>query len=192
MGTERSTEFEGKCICGHGSYRVDDCSVDHGWPTSTPQWYESRIDCPQCHTLYEIERRGKKFVLVERSKLNHREALRHEAYVRGEALMATPSVQSALHALEDLLKSQRSVAATCRLLKAAGLTDYSEATFRNHWSGPSDWVKGNIRDNQLPRVLPLVKMAPADVTQELSEIAALTKAANVSIEPYGPPIYDLP
>lgn len=192
MGTERSTEYEGKCICGHGSYHVDDCSPDHGWPTSTPQWYESRIDCHHCHALYEIERRGKKFVLVERSKLKHREALRHEAYVRGEALMATPSVQSALSALESLLKSQRSVAATCRLLKAASLTDYSEATFRNHWSNPSTWVEGNIQAHVLPRVLALVKMAPVEVTQELSEIAALTKAANVPIEPYGSPIYELP
>ena len=191
MGTERSIEYEGKCICGHGSYRVDDCSSDHGWPTSTPQWYEFRIDCCHCHALYEIERREKKFVLVERSKLRHREALRHEAYARGKALMATPSVLSALSALESLLKSQRSVAATCRLLKAAGLTDYSEATFRNHWSSPSAWVNGNIRADELPRVFALVNMDPKEITQELSEIAALIKAANVSIEPYGSPIYEL-
>ncbi len=106
--------------------------------------------------------------------------------------METPAVQSALSALEGLLTSQRSVAATCRLLKAAGLTHYSEATFRNHWSGSSSWVKGNVRADQLPRVLSLVKMAPVDVTKELSEIAALKKATNVSIEPYGPPIYELP
>nr|NJM02229.1 hypothetical protein [Desulfobacula sp.] len=192
MGTERFTEYEGKCICGHGIYHVDNCSPDHSWPTSTPQWYESQIDCRHCHALYEIERRGKKFVLVERSKLKHREALRHEAYVRSEALMAVPSVQSALSALENLLKSQRSVAATCRVLKADSLTHYSEAEFRKHWSSPSSWVKGNIRADELPRVLALVKMAPAEVIQELSEIAALTKAASVSIEPYGPPIYELP
>ena len=106
--------------------------------------------------------------------------------------MATPSVQAALSALESLLKSQRSVAATCRMLKAASLTHYSEATFRNHWSSPSSWVKGNIRADQLPRVLALVKMAPVDVIKELSEIAALTLAASVSIEPYGQPIYELP
>lgn len=192
MGTERSTEYEGKCICGHGSYRIDDCSPDDGWPTSTPQWYEPRILCRHCQSLYELEKRGKSFVLVERSKLDHREALRHEAYVKGEALMATSSVQSVLSALESLLKSQRSVAATCRLLKAAGLTRYSEATFRNHWINPSAWVRGNIRADQLPHVLALIKMAPAEIIQELSEIKVLTEAANVLIEPYGPPIYELP
>lgn len=192
MGTERSTEYEGKCVCGRGSYRVDDCSLDHGWPTSTPQWYETRIDCRHCNALYEIERRGKKFVLVERSKLKDREVLRHEAYVRGEALMASRSVQSALRAFESLLASQKSVAATCRLLKAARLTHYSEATFRNHWRNPAAWVKANIRADDLPRVFALLKVAPAELSQELSEIQSLAKAANVPIEPYGAPIYELP
>ena len=192
MGTERSIEYEGPCICGHGRYRIDECSPDFVWSTVNPPWYEPNIDCTRCRTLYKIERRGKQFVLVERSKLERRDGLRHEAYLRGDALMENPSVQAALSALETILKSQRSVAATCRLLKAAGLTRYSEATFRNHWSSPTAWIKVNIQADQLPSVLALVKMAPVEVSEELSKIAELTKAAAVPIESYGQPIYELP
>lgn len=42
MGTDRSTEFEGPCRCGKGTLRIDDCEVDHGWSTATPQWYEGQ------------------------------------------------------------------------------------------------------------------------------------------------------
>lgn len=191
MGTERSVEYEGPCNCGHGSYRIDECTPDHGWPTATPLWYEPRIDCAHCCSLYEIKKRGKQFVLIEKSKLQQREVLQHDAHVRGGALMMCAAVQPALQALELLLTSQQSVAAICRVLKTAGLTDRSEPSFRNHWNGPKAWIQSNIRPSNLGKVLTLVNIAPNEVTQELSAILQLSAAAYEAVEPFGSSIYEL-
>lgn len=192
MGTERSVEFRGECSCRHGSYEIDECTPDHGWPTSNQLWYESRINCSRCDALYEIERRGKNFVLVERSSKEQLEALGRESFGRGKSLMATPDVQSALRALELLLASQPSVAAVWRVLKAAGLTNRSEATFRNRWNGPRAWSQLNIQTSNLRKVFSLVKMESPEVMQELAEISKLFAASNQAVEPFGPTIYQLP
>jgi hypothetical protein len=106
--------------------------------------------------------------------------------------METPDVHSLLQQLEDLLANQRSVAATGRLLKSAGLTHYSEATFRSHWNGPRAWIQGNVRAGELPKILALLKDSPVSVVNELSAIEQLSNAGYVPVEAFGAPVYVLP
>ena len=192
MGTERTLEYKSVCRCGLGTFLIEDCSPDHGWSGSARQWYESRIDCPTCGSLYEIQRRSRSFVLVSRVVLREREAIRHDAYERGEALMQTNAVTDVLKSLEDLLAKQRSAAAVFRLVRRARLThDLTEGTFRRHWSTPKYWIRGNITVGHLRAVLALLKVSPTTVVEPLAQIEALSERAGAPIEPVGEPIYTL-
>ena len=193
MGTERSQIHKSKCACGAGHFIVDDCSPDHGWPGSERQWYESSIECLKCCLMFEIERRGRNFVLISRERIREREKLSREAFVRCEALMQQTPVLEVLREFERLLSVQPSVAAVYRIIEKHKLTYHTtESTFRKHWKTPESWISGNIRADKLPKVLQILRRSPPAILEELESIRHLSDAASTKIERIGDPIYVLP
>lgn len=122
MGTERSTEFDAPCLCGAGTFHIDDCSPDHGWPTATPQWYEASIRCPKCSHLYELQQRGKRFVLIERVEIDAAVSRRDAASAAGQALMGRQEVTEALVKYASYIDGLPSKAAILRQLVADGFS----------------------------------------------------------------------
>lgn len=192
MGTDRTIKHQGPCQCGQGLFIIEYCFPDHGWPGSERDWYESRIECAECISIYNIEQRSKNFVLVEKRKSQESDEFRRKLDERYKALMQTEDVVQLLNQLEQLLKDQRSVAATFRLLHDAGLTAHStEGTFRNHWRNPREWIKENIDAKSLPKIIALLNLSLPSVTNALAEIRALPRPpANPSVA-VGLPIYAL-
>ena len=95
MGTDRSTEFRGPCPCGSGSLVIDFCSPDHSWPVAIPYWYETRFDCAKCSRTYELQQRGRTFVLVERAKLAAQDLKVRELQEKSDSVMKSPEVEDA-------------------------------------------------------------------------------------------------
>lgn len=189
MGTERSIEFEGPCLCGRGTFRIDDCQVDHSWPTARPQWYESKISCPDCEKKFTIEKRGGRFFLIERAALQNREDRQRAVANRVDEILADDEVVATLVQFESLLGAQRSVAAVYRLLRDADLESCAEGTFRKHWRGPREWVRQWARPRTLPQIYAAVGASRSRLDRMLSELATLEVHANEPIEPYGEPVY---
>ena|SRR3990172_2621386 len=191
MGTERDTLFEGPCNCGKGSLRVDHCSPDHGWPTSTPFWYETSINCRDCEKRFELQRQGKHFVFVEKSEIAKRTALGEEAYKRGQALLRTPSVKKLLSSFIDMLNHQKSMAAVHRILRDASLEYSSIGTFRKRWAGAESWVKSYLSANDLPKVMKLLHTTDKATLDEVKEIADLWKESQVPPPAFGKPVFSI-
>lgn len=191
MGTDRSAKFEGPCLCGRGLFRVDDCSVDHSWPTAVPQWYESRIDCPDCSARFSLQQRGRRFVLVERTALHERE-LRESAVRECESsILSSVEVRRVLGRFEEELGAQRSVAAIYRLLRNAGLESYSEGTFRRHWSTPAAWIQEKAHPKVLSQIFRVVGAQTDRLEIMLRQLHALEDLASQQPEPFGEPVYIL-
>ncbi|MGU7773750.1 hypothetical protein ACV229_26650 [Burkholderia sp. MR1-5-21] len=191
MGTERSTEFEGPCLCGGGTFHIDDCSPDHGWPTATPQWYESSIRCPRCAKKYELERRGKRFVLIARTEIAAVEAKRNKAFEAGRALMARADVAEALDSYAAQLDRLPSAAARHRRLGADGFMPDSIATFRKRWRGGDTWLKARARPGHLLAIFAAIGLSTDAIKAPLDELAQLDAAAAVEPAPVGEPAYEL-
>ncbi len=191
MGTDRSIEFEGPCPCGQGTIRIDDCEVDHSWPTATPQWYESHLNCESCADRFSLERRGAKFVLVERSALREREQRMTVAREKSREILGDFEVKAAVSSFVDLLNTQKSVAAIFRLLKAAKLEYCSEATFRKHWREADAWVRSNVRPSALLEIYGVLELNIDRLTGLLEELKALELHAAEKPEAYGEPVYVL-
>jgi len=191
MGTDRTTEFEGPCLCGEGTFRIDDCEVDHAWPTATPQWYEGHIHCRNCAAKYELVKRGKRFVLVKRSELQEIDSKRTQAYDAGVHLMARPEVLATLNTFAALLTNQPSMAATHRLLVAEELEYSSVGTFRKGWSGGADWIRRHIKPDNLLRIYQIVNAPRDDLETWLADVERLNAAAAVTATPVGEPVYEI-
>ena len=191
MGTDRSTEFEGPCACGAGTFHIDDCSPDHGWPTSTPQWYEASIRCPRCSKRYELVRRGKRFVLIDRAdiaKAGERRAAAHEA---AQVLLRQPGVIEAVTQYAEHLDGLPSMAAIRRQLVADGFMPESIVTFRQRWRGASGWLKARLRPWNLPAIYAALGRSADELNASLHELEQLDAAAAVEPTPVGNPIYEL-
>jgi hypothetical protein len=191
MGTDRDTVFEGACKCGKGFFQIDYCSPDHGWPTSTPFWYESSIRCITCRETFELQTQGNNIVLVEKSEVRKRQALAEESHKRGQDLFQTPEVRKLLNELTELLNKQKSAAAIHRLLQAADLEYNSVGTFRKRWNGSEAWIKGNVWVHNLPKVMKLLGSNDKVVMTEIKEIEKLSKESQAPPLPIGKPVYTI-
>ncbi len=192
MGTDRSIEYQGPCLCGKGTFRIDYCEVDHGWPTATPQWYETYIQCSACSKRFSLQRRDARFVLIERSLLREREQRSKVADSKATEILADSEVRTALKGFERLMSHQRSVAAVYRLLTSAGLEYCSVGTFRRHWAGAQDWIKKSAMPSSLVQIFKLVGMSTQRLKTMLAQLAALQELAQEPAEPHGKPVYLLP
>lgn len=192
MGTDRSTEFETACRCGAGTFRIDDCSVDHAWPTAEPTWYESHVACEHCRQEYTIEQQRSVFVLVDAAERERCQRRRDQVSTKKGQILAEPTVQAALAQLQIQLgaAADKSVAAAYRYLDAVELVSCSLSTFRNHWRGVMNWIKNDVRVRDLPKVFAAVGHPDQQLTIWLQQLDALEAAADVPA--HGPIVYRLP
>lgn len=193
MGTERSIEYEGPCLCGKGFFRIDDCQVDHGWPTAMPQWYETRIDCPVCSEKFSIEERGARFVLIERSLLREHKQ-KHDQHqkkidTKKREIFTNAEVLMALNRVEELINKQKSVAAIYRLFKGANLVHCSIATFRKRWTNIHDWKNSYFEPKGLLKIFNLVDIPTDNLQIMLNDLERLKNLVINPPEIYGEPIY---
>ena len=189
MATDRTTEYEGSCKCGSGLFRIDYCTPSHGWPTSTPYWYEAHIDCSNCAKKYDLIQQDQVFILVEQSETRECEHLRNEAQSLATKLMESPEVQNLLAKFIDFLEDEPSMAAVHRLLKKAGLEYYSVGTFRKHWLDAKNWVERNISDRQLPEVMAILSHHDKTISERIQRIEALREQADKPLTPIGDIVY---
>ena len=66
MGTDRFEIFRGPCRCGKGHFVVDECSPDHGWPSSRRRWYRADIECDDCKRRYQLQQKAQSFHVIDR------------------------------------------------------------------------------------------------------------------------------
>jgi hypothetical protein len=185
MGTERDTVHEGSCLCGKGTFVVDYCNPDHGWPTSTPFWYETSIRCQECNKLYELVEQEKAIVIVEKAEIVNQKELVKQWHLLGNEIMQRPEVNEILRSFITLLRQHGTMAAIHRLLQGANLDYYSLATFRKKWLGPEKWVEGNISQGNLKTVMTLLTIKNDQVSEELARLDELWKAANEPLQSVG-------
>jgi hypothetical protein len=191
VGTDRDTVFEGVCRCGSGSIRINHCEVDHGWPTATPVWYESSIHCRQCSATYEIERRGREFLLLKKNDLADIERWKTAASTRAEEIRSEPLVHTALAQFADLLTRQPSKVAIHHLLRDAGWEYSSIGTFRKHWKNAEAWIAQNIKSRDLPKVFATVQAPTGMLTDWLAELTALDERGTQRATGDGEPVFRL-
>jgi hypothetical protein len=189
MGTERDTVYEGPCICGKGKFRIDYCNPDHGWPTSTPFWYELFIKCQACDRIYELQHQGNHIVVVEKAEILKKKHLSDESDKRWKLLLDTSEVKKVVKDFILLLESQRSIAAIHRLLTSAGIEHSSISTFRKSWRGSQDLVKHHLYYFNLPNIMKLVGNNSSTILNEIHEIKTLSKDSESSSPFVGEPIY---
>ena len=189
MGTDRFLEYEGPCKCGKGSYKINSCTPDHGWPISNPFWYEAYIHCDNCKEKYNLIQQGRNFVLIELAELNERESHRKKAYDLANNLMKQEKTQLTLELLVSLLDSQPSMAAVHRKLRKFGLENSSIGTFRKFWSGGKDWVNRYISAYNIPKVLELLEKDDVEMLERIKQINDLHKEADKPLTPIGMPVY---
>ena len=191
MGTDRSIEFQGPCLCGRGTFRIDDCEVDHSWPTATPQWYESQINCAECSERFSLQKRGNRFVLVENTILREREQRKQTVADRANSILSDENVRAAIHQFEGMLNAQRSVAAVYRKLNEAGLAHCTEGTFRRHWRNAHVWLEQHAKPNALVQIFEAINAPTNQLKSMLIELNALEEHASQLAEPYGEPVHVL-
>lgn len=189
MGTDRFLEYEGPCNCGKGSYKINNCTPDHSWPTSTPFWFEASIRCDNCKEKYNLIQQGRNFVLIERAELNERESHRKKAYDLANNFMKQEKTQLTLELLVSLLDSQPSMAAVHRQLSKFGLEHSSIGTFRKGWSGGKDWVNRYISAYKIPAVLELLEKDDVEMLERIKQINDLLEEADKPLTPIGKPVY---
>lgn len=189
MGTERDTVYENICKCGKGTFRIDFCTPDHGWPTSTPVWYESFIKCTSCELVYELQQHENHIVVVEKIEIKNRKHLADESGKRWRRLLSTAEVKNILKEFISLIERQPSKAAIHRLLKGADIEHSSLVTFRKNWRGAQHWVDLHVYYSNFRNVMEVVGYSNSDILDELNEIKKLFDDSN-SIPPVvGKPIY---
>lgn len=189
MGTERDTVYEGPCRCGKGKFRIDYCNPDHGWPTSTPFWYEPFIECQDCKRLYELQNQENHIVVVEKAEIKKKEDLSIESYKRAKLLLDSPEVKIVVEDFISIIEKQRSKAAIHRLLTNAHIEYSSLSTFRNKWRDTHYWVKHNLNHGNLPKVMKLVGNTSNDILHEIQEIETLSENSKIAPPFIGDPIY---
>ena len=190
MGTDRFNEFSGACPCGNGTLEIMSCSDDQVW-SSTPPWYETSIQCPTCSQTFSIQRRDKNFFLIQNEYLEKTKALSNEARSLRVALMKTTNVVALLGSLIVLLEKQPSMAATHRLLCAAGLEQPSIATFRKRWSNAHTWVSSHASTASLTTIMNLLGSEDAEIELALGQIAKVAQMASIPAPVIGNPFYAL-
>jgi len=189
MGTERDTVYEGPCRCGKGKFRIDYCNPDHGWPTSTPFWYELFIKCQACDRIYQLQHQDNYIVVVEKAEIIKKKQLSTESDKRWKSLLDTSEVKEVVNDFILLIESQRSIAAIHRLLTSARIEYSSISTFRKNWRGSEDWVKHHLYYFNFPNVMKLVGNNSSAILNEIKEIETFSKDSKKAPLSVGEPIY---
>lgn len=189
MGTDRSHEFTGPCICGNGTLEIEHCTPDHGWPVATQEWYETNISCASCRATYELQQLGKAFYLVAKTELAKIEAKKEELYAAEKKLLGEAKAVGVLSALAQLLDNQSSLAAAHRLLSSASLEHSSLATFRKRWGGGTAWVGAHISGYGVGKVLTLLDIHNPVLVSAVTHLEQLKMESNLPPTPIEPPIY---
>lgn len=189
MGTDRHDEFSGPCACGKGEFVVEHCEKDHGWPTATPVWHTARIDCPECAKAYELDKRGRQFVLLRKEDVQAYEARRAAAWQAREELMAQPEVVALLSELAEHLDNLPSTAERYRVLAARDWIYTSLGPFRKRWTGGAAWVRAHVNPDMLLEACRLTEQNPEAIEQLLAEYHAVSQGAHDQPPPVGEPIY---
>lgn len=191
MGTDRSREFTGPCICGKGTLEIDYCTPDHSWTVATSEWYETHISCSDCHATYELQQFGKTFYLIAKTELAKIEAKKQELYATAEKLRDEAEAKGLMKALARLLDTQSSLAAAHRLLSAAGLENGSVATFRKRWSGGTIWARDHISGYNVDKVLKLLDIKDAGLESVIAHLKQLWSESKLPPTRVEPPIHKL-
>ena len=191
MGTERDKVYEGPCLCGNGTFAVDYCNPDHGWPTSTPFWHESSINCKDCRKKYELMEQGQFIVVVEQLQIAKQQGLTKQWQEHQKALMASSNVRKILASFSSLLNSQGSIAAIFRFLSAAKLEDQSLGTFRKKWTGVENWVTRNVSPRNLETIQELLEVNDEYVNSEVEKLSKLWEASQTLLPYIGEPFYKI-
>ena len=191
MGTERDKVYEGPCLCGNGTFTVDYCNPDHGWPTSTPFWHEYSINCKDCLKKYELIEQGHFIVIVEKLQIAKQQGLTNQWHEHHKALMASPNVKKILASFSCLLNSLGSIAAIFRFLSVARLEDQSLGTFRKKWTGAENWVNRNVSPHDLATVQTLLNLHDEYVNSEVEKLNDLWEATKEQLQYVGEPIYKI-
>lgn len=191
MGTDRSKVYEGPCQCGKGTFEVDFCQPDHGWPTSNPYWYETRIRCSDCVKEFELNRQSNRIVVVEKKEIEARKVSAQKGHKIGSDLMKSEKVKKMLDSFEAVLESQKSMAATHRLLTSAGLEHSSLPTFRKNWRGAKSWIKSYVFASSLDKVLKLLNLHDQEILDVVSKIEQLWEESRTPLPHVGEAIYDI-
>ena len=189
MGTERDTVYEGPCRCGDGKFHIKFCNPDHGWPTSTPFWYEFSIECKSCDQVYELQQHENRVVVVEKSEIEKEKKLADESHKRWKLLLGSSEVKKILKNFILFIDSQRSMAAIHRFLAARGLEHSSITTFRKHWRSAQDWVDKHVYYFNLPDIMKLVGNNSNEVLNEVRAIKKLSENSKNLPPSVGKPIY---
>lgn len=189
MGTERDTVYECPCMCGRGKFHIDFCNPDHGWPTSTPFWYEFFIKCTSCDQVYELQQYENHVVVVEKKEIEKKKQIADESHRRWKLLLGSLEVKKLLKDFIFLIDSQRSLAAIHRLLTAARLDHSSIATFRRRWRSAQEWVDQHVYYSNLPDIMKLVGNNSNDILNEVCAIKKLSEDSERLPPSVGKPIY---
>ena len=168
------------CPCGAGFIHVDLCTPDHGWGGG--HWYEGSIDCGLCEREYALDQRYPTDVprLVTAVDMKRRENYLAEWHEKSRALKSDPQTQQILSRFATRIDQEKSVAAKYRFLRATGLVNGTEGTFRRHFAGATNFAN-QLSASALTNVLRAINEENSDLTARVDELEKLWKNAHVEL-----------
>lgn len=187
MGTDRHLMWEGACLCGKGTLRVDHCEKDHPYATAQDEWYEGSVHCDTCGPKYELRKVDRSFGLFDHWITARNDAALRAAWERRSKVLADAKAQGWYKKLASLLDDQSSHAARHRLLGDAGFYVPNIAKFRNSWRGGEYWVRGDR-----PEMEKVLKALGAKDDALLDELHKAEAYAAEPDEMIGKPVCTLP
>lgn len=190
MGTERSTEYSCPCYCGEGIFEIECCEVDHGWPTSTPNWLSGRIECIDCANRFELRESAKSFYLIEKTELERLNEISKKIEQCEKEFFLLPGVREVLNRFASCISSKKTLAAMHRFLSEYQFESVSLAMFRKRWSGAELWVGSHIRSNNFLNVCRALALDLGCAEKEkLSEILGFKTEVAAGPKFFGEAIY---
>lgn len=179
MGTERDLIYQKPCSCGKGEFIVVECSPDHPWAKAHQTYYEYKIRCAACSSLFEIEYKKGKVYLITKTEIEKKKQTESEYHKKTRACIEYANRKGYLKMLRDKIDSMPSVAAIYRLLSSSGIHRMgTEATFRRNFKSYKDtqhWVGHNILYFDLPSVLTLLQVTDKQLSDMAKETNNLFK-----------------
>lgn len=187
MGTDRIQVYIGKCPCGSGVIEIDFCTPDHSY-LSNSKWFQARMDCAKCNSIYSLEERGKYYGLIEKQEILKRKE-RYEKYKKAENnFIASKQAKKILQKLIELLDNQRSMAACHRILSGSNLICESYSTFRKHWESADSWLLKKISAEDLEKVLTVLEIKDDYISEGVSQLKKLWQEYKQPLPFYGKPL----
>jgi hypothetical protein len=192
MGTERTVCHRQPCKCGKGEFVVELLEPYHPYARPSQRQWEPSIQCPKCSKTFSLIEQNREIILVYNSELEEKKRYRDQYVEQSNALMQIGRVRSYLQQFEQLLSSQRSVAAVYRLLLANQFVDKSEGAFRREFSiGPSKWIEWHIQADDLPKILKVLGKPDDRLFEEVAQIRKLWEQGSEPLTAIEPRIYKI-